>query len=129
MSEASLAEVASILREILKWTKFSGAKEVKNVLRTALDTDQKILTYHFSDGNQGSIEIAKKVGISHTTVVNYWAAWARQGIVEPIKVRGGDRYKKSFELEDFGFEIPPLKASEKPSEPNLPTEAKQEENK
>jgi len=26
--------------------------------------------------------------------------------MESLKVRGGDRYKKSFELEDFGFAAP-----------------------
>jgi hypothetical protein len=108
MSEDSLKEIASILREILKWTKFAGSKEVKNVLKDALDTDQKLLVYHLSDGDKGSAEIGKKAGVSHSTVFNYWAAWARLDIVEPVKVRGGERYKKVFELEDFGFVIPEI---------------------
>lgn len=107
-------EQTEILREILKWIKFAGAKEVKNVLLAALDTEQKRLIYHHSDGNQGSLEIAKTAGTSDTTVRRNWSSWARQGIVEPLKVRGGERYKKSFELEDFGIEVPQPKTVKKP---------------
>jgi predicted transcriptional regulator len=99
-------ELISIMREILKYTKFTGAKEVRNVLTAALDTDLKRLIYHLSDGNKGSVEIAKTVNVGDSTVRRYWDSWARQGIVEAIKVRGGDRYKKSFELEDFGIAVP-----------------------
>jgi hypothetical protein len=99
-------ELISVMREILKYTKFAGAKEVRNVLTVALDTEQKRLIYHYSDGNRGSVEIAKTVKVGDSTVRRYWETWSRQGIVEVIKVRGGDRYKKSFELEDFGIAIP-----------------------
>lgn len=120
-------EQIGILREILKWIKFAGAKEVKNVLLTTLDTEQKRLIYHLSDGNRGTLEIAKVAGTSDTTVRRYWASWARQGIVESLKVRGGERYKKSFELEDFGIEVPQPKTVVQPSEPRQVTKAKQEE--
>jgi hypothetical protein len=113
MSDDALKEIASILREILKWTKIAGSKEVKNVLKSALDTDQKILVYHLSDGKKGSEEIGKKAGVSHSTVFNYWTSWVRQDIVEPVKVRGGERYKKVFELEDFGFVIPEIEVKKK----------------
>jgi len=109
-------EQTEILREILKWIKFAGAKEVKNVLVSVLDTEQKRLIYHLSDGNRGSLEIAKAAGTSDTTVRRYWALWIRQGIVESLRVRGGERYKKSFELEDFGIEVPLPKPSVQPSE-------------
>jgi hypothetical protein len=120
-------EQIEILREILKWIKFAGAKEVKNVLLTTLDTEQKRLIFHLSDGNRGTLEIAKVAGTSDTTVRRYWASWARQGIVESLKVRGGERYKKSFELEDFGIEVPQPKTVVQPSEPRQVTKAKQEE--
>lgn len=105
MSE-KMDELISVMREILKYTKFAGAKEVRNILTAALDTEQKRLIYHLSDGNKGSVEIAKTVKIGDSTIRRYWESWARQGIVEAIKVRGGDRYKKSFELEDFGIAVP-----------------------
>ena len=103
-------EQTEILKEILKWIRFAGTKEVKNVLTNALDTDQKTLMYHLSDGNRSSADIGKAVGVSEMTVRRNWAAWARQGIVESLRVRGGERYKKSFDLEDFGIEIPQLAA-------------------
>lgn len=119
-------EQIEILKEILKWIKFAGAKEVKNVILAALDTEQKRLVYHLSDGDNGSVEIAKSAGISDTTVRRYWTSWARQGIVEPLKVRGGERYRKSFELEDFGIEIPPHRTLVQPSEPKPASETKEE---
>jgi len=119
-------EQIAILKEILKWIKFAGAKEVKTVLVTTLDTEQKRLIYHLSDGDKGSLEIAKAAGTSDTTVRRYWASWARQGIVEALKVRGGERYKKSFELEDFGIEIPQIKLLVQSSESKPAIETKQE---
>jgi hypothetical protein len=108
--EHQTSEQTEILREILKWIKFAGAKEVKNVLLATLDTEQKRLIYNLSDGNNGSLDIAKVAGTSGTTVRRYWASWARQGIVEPLRVHGSERYKKSFELEDFGFTVPQTKS-------------------
>lgn len=91
---------------MLKWIKFTGVKEVRTVLMNVLDTEQKRLIYHLSDGKHGTIEIGKSVNISDSTIRRYWEAWARLGIMEPIAVRGGIRYKKSFEIEDFGFNVP-----------------------
>lgn len=120
-------EQTELLKEILKWIRFTGAKEVKNVLIATLDTEQKRLIYHLSDGNRASMEIAKLAGTSDTTVRRYWASWARQGVVESLRVRGGERYKKSFELEDFGIEIPQIKAATETAEPKPVTESEQGE--
>jgi hypothetical protein len=111
------SEQIKVLKEILKWIKFAGTKEVKNVLLTILDTEQKRLIYHLSDGDHGSLEISKMAGTSDTTVRRQWASWFKQGIVEPLRVQGGERYKKSFELEDFGIEIPQFKVVPKSEEP------------
>lgn len=105
---ASNNRIEELLTEILKWIKFAGAKEVREVLASNLDTDQKRLIYHLSDGNIGSVEIANLTKTSDRTVRRQWESWARLGIVDPIKVRGGDRYKKSFELEDFGIRVPEI---------------------
>ena len=99
-------EIIRILKEILKWTRFSALKEVAIVLNTTLNTDSKILIYHYSNGELGTIEIGKLAKVNEKTVRNYWSSWARLGIVESFRVRGGDRYKKSFDLEDFGIKIP-----------------------
>ncbi|HKZ39911.1 MAG TPA: hypothetical protein VJ044_03065, partial [Candidatus Hodarchaeales archaeon] len=78
------------------------------VLASTLDTDQKRLVYHLSDGNRGSVDIANLSNTSDRTVRRHWESWGRTGIVDPLKVRGGERYKKSFELEDFGIRVPEI---------------------
>ncbi len=106
MSE--IRELVDVAKEILKWTKFSNVEKVRNVLSTILDTDQKRLIYQLSDGNNGSVEISRITQVSDRTVRRYWNSWFRLGIVEPLSVRGGTRYKTSFQLEDFGFIIPDM---------------------
>ena len=120
-------EMIEILREILKWMKFAGAREVRNILSTALDTEQKRLIYHLSDGQKGSVEISKVVNVGDSTVRRYWVSWARQGIMESLRVRGGERYKKSFELEDFGIEVPPIKTQMETAESEHIMKAEQRE--
>lgn len=120
-------EQTEILREILKWIKFTAAKEVKTVLMATLDTEIKRQIYHLSDGNRGSVEISKLVDTSDRTVRRYWALWARQGIVGSLRVRGGERYKKSFELDDFGIEVPPLRTRSENEKPELAVEVEQRE--
>lgn len=103
-------EQTQLLREILKWIKFAGMKEVKSVLVTTLDTESKRLVYHLSDGTRGTVEIAKLAGIgSHSTVADMWEVWSKLGIGENIPVKGGQRFKRTFDLEDFGIEIPKTK--------------------
>lgn len=109
MNKQNLERVIELLEEMLKWIKFAGAREVRTVLMNILDTEQKRSIYHLSDGKHGTVEISKAANVSDRTVRRYWESWARLGIVEPLGVRGGVRYKKSFELEDFGFTIPQMK--------------------
>ncbi|MGB9960290.1 MAG: hypothetical protein ACPLKQ_07215 [Candidatus Bathyarchaeales archaeon] len=111
MNERNLEKIIELLQEILRWVKFAGAKEVRTVLGSILDTEQKRLIYHLSDGERGSVEIGKTASVSDATVRRYWESWARFGIMEPLRVRGGVRYKKCFELEDFGFAVPQIKES------------------
>ncbi|MEM1577357.1 MAG: hypothetical protein QXT98_07595 [Archaeoglobaceae archaeon] len=109
MNEKNVEKIIELLQEMLRWVRFTGAKEVRTVLMNTLDTEQKRLIYHLSDGAHGSVEIGKTVGVSDATVRRYWESWARLGIMEPMSVRGGIRYKKCFELEDFGFTVPQIK--------------------
>ncbi len=106
MSEDKLSEIAVTLRELLKWTRFAGMKEVKSALESALTSDVKKTIYHLSDGDKSRAEIAAITKVSDQTVSNYWKSWSKLGIVEALKMRGGERYKKAFDLEDFGIEMP-----------------------
>ena len=92
-----------------------------------LDTEQKRLVYHLSDGEHGSVEIGKSANTSDSTVRRCWESWARLGIVEPLRVRGGERYRKSFELEDFGFTIPQVKIMKNNTVKEIPEKVNQEE--
>lgn len=92
-----------LLTEILKWIKIIGAKDVRSILSLALDSDQKLRMYTLSDGKKGSVEIGKLTGTSDRTVRRYWEKWSSLGIVEPIKVKGGERYVASFDPENFGL--------------------------
>jgi len=100
-------EIRDILREILKWTKFEGMQNVKQVLETTLDNDCKRLIYEFSDG-RSSPKIAKIVGVDATTVRNYWKDWAVLGIVK-IHPDYKKRYCRLFSFKEVGIEVPSLK--------------------
>ncbi|RLA83548.1 MAG: hypothetical protein DRG31_06045 [Deltaproteobacteria bacterium] len=109
MHEDLLGEnIVKLLEEILRWTRFQGWRNVKDVLTEMLTDDLSKLIYHYSDG-RSSREVAQRVPVSHVTVLRYWRKWARVGVVEPIKVSGRTRYRKMFELEDFGIEMPEIK--------------------
>jgi hypothetical protein len=96
----------SVLKDILRWVKFSGMKEVRGILASALDSDQKRAVYQMSDGSKGIVDIGKAVGIKSTaTIFKLWKHWTRLGLGESIPVPGGQRFKRSFDLEDFGIEV------------------------
>ncbi|MGA2682012.1 MAG: hypothetical protein ABSF44_09465 [Candidatus Bathyarchaeia archaeon] len=126
MSEKVNEEILKTLKEMLRWLKFTGVKEVRAVMSSALETEQKRLIYHLSDGKKGTIEIGKAANVGSSTVGRYWEAWYRLGIMEPIPVQGGIRYKKAFELEDFGFNVPQSKPGSAPSKQPEKSESSEE---
>ena len=97
-------EIKDILREILKWTKFQAMQKVKQVLETTLDNDTKKLIYELSDG-RSSPKIAEIVGVTPSTVRDYWKDWAVLGIVE-IHPEYKRRYRRIFSLREVGIEVP-----------------------
>lgn len=121
-------EQIRLLKEILKWTRFSAMPGVQVALNDTLDSEQKKLIYDLSNGQRGSVEIAQAAKVSDWTVRNYWRIWASKGLVEPLKAGRGDRFKASFSLEDFGITSPkigkPADANQSPS-PTLLDESQQ----
>ena len=95
-----------LLREILKWTRFAGMNQVKTVLETQLATEMDKLLYQKSDGTRGLVELGKLVGIGKTAINNRWDSWVTMGLGERISIRGGSRFKRSFDLEKFGINVP-----------------------
>ncbi len=103
-----------MLREILKWVRFTGMKEVKAALESTLDTDQKKTAYQASDGTRGTREVATIAGYgSKSTIESLWKKWRRLGLGESFQVMGdGERFKRSFDLEDFEIEVPKTQGSQ-----------------
>ena len=100
-------EQTRLLREILKWIKFAGMKELKNTLLSVLDTDAKKIVYQKSDGTNGTVKLAKLAGYgSNKTIADLWNDWLKLSLGERIAVKGGSRFKRSFDLNDFGIETP-----------------------
>ena len=97
-------EVKDILREILKWTKFQGVQNVKQVLESTLDTETKKVVYQLSNGTS-SPKIAEIARVDPTTVRDYWKDWFVLGIVE-IHPDYKKRYRGIFSLKEVGIAIP-----------------------
>ncbi len=105
-----LTELQKTMQEILKWTRLQGMQTARAILEDCLKKDSEKLAYHFSDGRD-SREVGRLAGISHMTVTNYWKKWAALGVVEPVRARGGERYRRIFSLEDFGMALPEASSS------------------
>ena len=108
MSRDKNDEIIELLQELVKWTKFQAWGKVKDVLLSVLDDDEKKKIYNLSNGELSSRIIAEKVSTSRSTIIKNWNNWAKLNIVEPISVQRGNRYKKMFNLEDFGITIPKI---------------------
>ena len=118
MNEAKLAEIATTLRELLKWTRFGGMLRLKDILNQTLLTPVEKLVYELSDGNRSTREIARHIGKGHVTIFRYWEKWRKMGIIEPAEREG--RYRHICSLEEVGLEVPPL-----PAKPMAKLESKQ----
>ena len=65
------------------------------------------------DGARGTVELAKIIGVgSNKTIDRMWDKWLKMGLGETIPVKGGQRFKRSFDLEDFGIKVPDFKVEE-----------------
>ena len=117
-------EQAAILREILKWVKLAGIKELKEKLASTLDSDELKRLYHFSDGTKGTIELGKLVGMSPSRVSNTWQTWLKQGLGDAVSVKGGNRFRRTFDIEDFGLKVPETRSA--PEIVNTEVEAPQQ---
>ncbi len=126
-SASLLKELVELAREQLKWAKVQGILTARQVLSSSLRNDSEKLAYQFSDG-RGSQEVAKVAGVSYATVTIYWKKWATLGVVEPMKVQGGTRYRRIFSLEDLGIEVPRMPVAETPRPAEEPPAVVETEN-
>lgn len=90
-----------ILKEILKWQILQGKEILRELIPKLLDNNDKKRVYEMTDGIRTSIEIKKVVGVSDSTVSNWWNIWYSFGILE----KEGRKYKKIISLKDIGIDI------------------------
>ena len=111
-------EQLELLRDIDKWLRFMGFKQVKDVLTTTLDDPKKAHTYHLSDGKNTSTIISKATGINQPRITELWKEWLSLGLGEPVSASGGSRFKHSFDLKMFNITLPEIKQKSTKSKEN-----------
>lgn len=115
-----LTDIRDAIKQSSKWAKFSGIKEVKPILESKLDGDIKKMIYLLSDGVNSSYSIARILGVNDTVrraISDYWDEWEKAGLGESKPAQGGgNRFKRSFDLEDFGIKAPEIPKSAKTEE-------------
>lgn len=113
-NDSALREIASTLSELLKWTRFAGMQQLKNVVTQNLKSDPEMLVYELSDGNRGTREVAQLAGLgSNATVARFWQKWSRIGLVEPSK-RFPGRFQHICSLEELGLTVPQMPQQPQP---------------
>jgi len=108
-----IEEQTKVLKEILKWIKITGMKDVKQILESTLDNDEKKVIYQYSEGNRGILNFKDISNLGKTSIARYWKQWSQIGIVDMVNVKGGFRAVKNFNLEDFGICIPEIRLNNK----------------
>lgn len=102
----TLKNIENKINELLKWSKFAGMQQLRNVLSQAIGDDvAAALAFESSDGARGTREVGRLAGISNKTVARYWKKWSKLGIVEPSNRYQG-RYQRICSLEEVGLSVP-----------------------
>lgn len=104
---ALLHEINDSLRELVTWTRVTGYPVVKQTLETVLDSDEKRLVYHLTDGQRGVKEIQRLTGVNVRFISEWGQEWERIGIAIPSRaseIKG--RRQKVFDLAAFGISAP-----------------------
>lgn len=101
-----------ILRDIRRWVKIIGIQEAKPVLEDALTTDdpekeEKLrLTYHLTNGENSTRDIAKIVDWHYATISKKQSEWAEMGIVD--RANSSESYSHVISLDEAGIEVPDI---------------------
>ena len=104
---ALLQEIAESLHELVAWTRVIGYPTVKQMLETVLDSNEKRLVYHLTDGRRSVAEVQNLTGVNARFISEWGREWEKFGIVEQSrisKIKG--RRQKLFDLAVFGIPVP-----------------------
>lgn len=96
------SKLEELFEEFLLIYKVVNRKNIIDVLRSELNTEQLIEIYQYSNGERSTREVsaALKNKCSHSTIARIWNKWALLGLVVPAKQKG--RYKAAFNLDEYG---------------------------
>ena len=96
------SKLEALFEEFLLIYKVVNRKNIIDVLRSELNTEQLIEIYQYSNGERSTREVsaALKNRCSHSTIARIWNKWALLGLVVPAKQKG--RYKAAFNLDEYG---------------------------
>lgn len=101
----ALEQNQETIDELLTWIKIENLDKVKNALEKTLDTPDKRIVYHLSDGNTVR-EIEKNCSVSDSQISRYQKKWQKLGLMKKVGAGGrGDKHIKVFNLEDFDIEV------------------------
>ncbi len=102
-----LQEIVESLHELVAWARVIGYPTVKQMLETVLDSNEKRLVYHLTDGRRSIAELQKLTGVNARFISEWGQEWEKSGIVEQSrisKIKG--RRQKLFDLAVFGIPVP-----------------------
>lgn len=93
----------ALFAEFLLIYKVVNRKNIIDILRLELNTDQLIEIYQYSNGDRSTREVSEMLTTkcSHSTIARIWNKWALLGLVIPAKQKG--RYKAAFNLDEYGI--------------------------
>ena len=96
------SKLEALFEEFLLIYKVVNRKNIIDVLRSELNTEQLIEIYQYSNGERSTREVsaALKNKCSHSTIARIWNKWALLGLVVPAKQKG--RYTAAFNLDEYG---------------------------
>lgn len=121
---SSIDRMQNSLDEIATWLKIDGVDKVKKILVDTLDSDEKILVYHLSDGKSNKV-IGEMCKVDPKTVSNCCRSWHKLGIMRAESIQNSkNKYFKIFNVEDYGIKVP---NSLQPSDKNIQTKQQNEE--
>jgi hypothetical protein len=110
-----------VLEDIAAWVKIGNTENVRKILINALKSPEEKNVYHLSDG-RGTREINALCGVSRGSISKYQNSWYKLGLVRTVNVKGGERFIKKFNLEDFGIDIPVITPKKEQEGEALPAE-------
>jgi hypothetical protein len=96
------------LAEILRWIRASSHHTVSDALKAEFERNGelevvKAKIFQMSDGVATSVQIAKTLKVSQSSVSGHWKRWRQLGLAEPAG-EGGRQTRRCFSLQDFGMD-------------------------